>query len=117
MTMRIDDIMIWRDGGTITFTIEGSELAGKYRLRTPRLGEPRRLFRDDKQLKVGGRDEKSLLAGLRDWWSVTATADSQRALARLDAMREWRNLPDDLKQAVPLHRIRSVITCLEARAA
>jgi len=116
MAMRIGDIMIWRDGGTITFTIEDSELAGKYRLRTPLAGEPRPLFRDDRQLTLGGPEEMALLAGLRDWLSATATADSQRALARLDGMREWRTLPQDLDRVVPLYRIKSVIKCLEARA-
>jgi hypothetical protein len=116
MTMRVGEIMIWRDGGTITFTIDGCDRAGKYRLQTPVAGEPRPLFRDDTQFAIGGADEAKLLAGLRDWLSATATADAHGALARLDAMREWRNFPDDLDRVVPLHRIRSVIRCLEARA-
>jgi hypothetical protein len=117
MTMRIGDIMIRRDGGTITFTVEDSELAGKYQLRTPFAGEPRPLFRDHRQLALGGPEEMALLASLRDWLSAAATEDSQRALARLDGMREWRNLPEDLDRVIPLHRIKSVIKCLEARTA
>ena len=116
MTMRVGDIMIWRDGGTITFTVDGCDLAGKYRLQTPLTGEPRPLFRDDTQLPIGGPDEAALVASLREWLSATATANTHVALARLDGMREWRNLPDDLDRVVPLHRIRSVIRCLEARA-
>lgn len=46
MTMQVGDIMILRDGGTITFTIVGGDLSGKYRLQTPLAGEPRLLFRD-----------------------------------------------------------------------
>lgn len=115
--MRVSEIMMWRDGGTITFTIDESELAGRYRLRTPFAGEPRPLFRDDIQLMSGGPDETALLAGLRDWWSATATEESHRALAQLDSMVEWRNLSDDLNRAVPLHWIRDVIRCLEERAA
>ena len=115
--MRVGEIMIWRDGGTITFTIDESELAGRYRLRTPFAGEPRPLFRDDTQLTFGGPDETALLAGLRDWWSATVTEESHRALAQLDSMGEWRNLTDDLDRVVPLHRMREVIRCLEERAA
>jgi hypothetical protein len=116
MTMQVGDIMIWRDGGTITFTIDGCDLAGKYRLQTPFAGEPRPLFRDDTQLLIGGPDEAALLASLREWLSATASADVDGALARLDGMREWRSLPDDLDRVVPLHMIRRVIRCLEARA-
>lgn len=117
MTMHVGDIMIWRDGGTITFAINGCDLAGKYRLQTPLAGEPRPLFRDDALLRIGGPDEAAVLANLREWLSATATAEAHKALARLDGMREWRSLPDDLDRVVPLHRIRSVIRCLEARTA
>jgi hypothetical protein len=111
----IREIMIWRDGGTITFTIEDGELAGRYRLRTPSAGEPRPLFRDDRPLAFGGAEETVLLHGLRGWWSATVTPEDTRALARLDSMREWRNLTDELKRVVPLHRVRAVIQCLEER--
>ena len=117
MTMRVGDIMIRRDGGTIEFTVEGSDLAGKYRLQTPFLGEPRPLFRDDVQLRIGGPVEAALAAGLRQWLSDAMAADAEEALARLDDLHEWRNLPDDLLRVVPLHRIRSVVEYLEARAA
>lgn len=113
--MQIREIMIWRDGGTITFTIEESALAGRFRLRTPFAGEPRPLFRDDIELALGGSDEAALLTGLRDWWSTTATEASRRALTQLDSLKEWRNLPEELNRVVPLHRIREVIRCLEGR--
>ena len=111
----IREIMIWRDGGTITFTIDGGELAGRYRLRTPSAGEPRPLFRDDRQLAFGGPEETVLLDGLRGWWSATVTSEDARALTQLDSMREWRNLNDALNRVVPLHRVRAVIQCLEER--
>jgi hypothetical protein len=113
----VSDIMIWRDGGTVTFTIEGGPLAGKYRLRTPFAGEPRVLFRDETPLTVGGPDEAALLAGLREWFSATETTNARDGLARLDGLHEWRNLPEELDRVVPLHRVRTVIACLEARAA
>ena len=115
MTIELNDIMIQRDGGTITFTVAGNDLAGQYRLRTPLQGQPRPVFRGERELQLGGRDEAALLASLREWFSATASPDQQRALARLDEMREWRDLSDDLDRAVPLHRIRDVIRCLEAR--
>ena len=114
--MDVAEIEMWRDGGTITFAIAGSSLAGRYRLRTPFAGEPRPLFQDDVQLAVGGPEEAAVLAGLREWFSAVATRESDQALARLDGMHEWRNLPADLARAVPLHRIRAIIRCLETRA-
>jgi len=43
--MRILDVQILRDGGTILFTVADDALEGKYRLRTPLSGVPRPLFR------------------------------------------------------------------------
>jgi hypothetical protein len=116
MAIRVSDIMVWRDGGTITFTLDGSQMAGKYRLRTRFGGEPRPLFRDERQLSFGGSDEAAVLANLREWFAASATSHALRALVRLDEMRGWRNLPDDLVRVVPLHRVRDVIECLEARS-
>ena len=113
--MRIVDIVTWRDGGTITFTIEASDLAGRYRLQTPFAGEPRPLFQNDSRLVFGGPEETALVMALGQWLSMTMTPESQRALPMLDCRAEWRNLPDDLRRAVPLHRIRTVIRCLQAR--
>ncbi|HEY6854207.1 MAG TPA: hypothetical protein VI139_08165 [Gemmatimonadales bacterium] len=113
--MQIGEIMIWRDGGTISFTIDDGALAGRYRLRTPFAGEPRPLYRDDVALALGGPDEAALLDGLRAWWATAATDEAQRALTELDGMREWRSLREELTRVLPLHRIRDVIRCLEAR--
>ena len=113
----VSDIMTWRDGGTVTFTIMEGSLAGKYRLRTPFAGEPRLLYRDETPLTVGGPDEAALLVGLREWFSATATTNDRDAVSRLEGLHELRNLPEELDRVVTLHRIRSVIACLEARAA
>ena len=116
MTMRVAGIVMRRDGGTIEFAVDGCDLAGKYRLQTPFLGEPRPLFRDDKRLPIGGPGEAALAASLRRWLSDAVTANAEEALARLDDLSEWRNLPEDLLRVVPLYRIRIVIEYLEARA-
>jgi hypothetical protein len=114
-TMRVSNVQLWRDGGTITFTVEGSGSSGNYRLQTPFRGEPRPLFRDDRRLRFGGAEERTLLADLRAWLAQASPADVE-ACQRLDALAEWRNLPPDLAAAIPLHRMKSVMTCLQARA-
>ena len=115
--MRVTDIMVWRDGGTVTFAVDDDMWAGRYRLRTPFAGEPRLLFRDDVPLPCGGATEKALAGALRRWLDVAVTSDVAAALWRLDSLQEWRNPPTDLGAVVPFHRIRTVIVCLEARTA
>jgi hypothetical protein len=113
--VRVTDIMIWRDGGTITFTVDDSTMAGKYRLQTPFRGELRPLFRDEQELPRGGSDERALVVELRAWLEASMTNDIVKALKRLDSVRPWRNLPDELVAVVLFHRMRDVIKCLEAR--
>lgn len=121
MTIDISEIRIYRDGGTIEFTVDGGlsagvgPLVGVYRLDTPWRGDPRALFLNDRQLPFGGPEEAVLLTALSEWLSAKATPASRDALGRLDALDVWRNLDDDLARVVPLHRVRTVIRCLEAR--
>jgi hypothetical protein len=114
--MKVSDIQLLRDGGTIVFTVAESASAGKYRLQTPLLGEPRPLFKDERRLRRGGTEERTLLAELRAWLAETVTAELQEACAWLDELREWRDLPAELRAAVPLHRLRTVVRCLEQRS-
>jgi len=112
--MEVRDIGCMRDGGTITFTlVDAAALTGRWRLQTPFAGEPRPLFHDER--RCGRATERELLAQLRAWIDSALTADLRAALARLDALQVWRNLPEDLLAAVPLHRLRSVVQCIEAR--
>ena len=63
----VRDIEIWRDGGTITFTLAGDGAVPSYRLRTPFGGKPRLLFCDERELAPGGGDEAVVLAALQAW--------------------------------------------------
>jgi hypothetical protein len=115
--MNVRDIEMRRDGGTISFTLDTGASVSSYRLRTPFAGDQRLLSCDESELVPGGDDEAVVLAGLRAWYAAQLGPQLVAALDRLDALPEWRNLPPDLVAAVPLHRIRTVIRCLEARAA
>ena len=114
--MSVRDIEIWRDGGTITFILDASELAGVYRLRTPWAGEPRLVLRDERELAYGGEDERHLLAELQSWFAGQITPTVEASLTELDALSIWRDLPAELQAAIPLHHLRTVIRCLLARA-
>jgi hypothetical protein len=115
--LTITDIQILRDGGTILFTLAATPNAGRYRLQTPFLGEPRPLFLNDRQLGLGSPAEQELVPQLQAWLRENMTAERQEALHQLDSLKEWRNLPRDLLDAVPLHRIRTVLDCLLKRSA
>ncbi|HET6201178.1 MAG TPA: hypothetical protein VFI25_00085 [Planctomycetota bacterium] len=115
--MKVSAIEFFRDGGTIQFTIEeDASFSGRYRLQTPFRGEPRPLFRGERKLPGGGREEKALLAALRGWFAEAVSAELAEALGRLDALHLWQDLSEDLHAAVPFHRMKTVIECIEARA-
>ena len=116
-TVTLTNIHILRDGGTILFRIEDPPpLAGSYRLRTPFAGEPRPIFRDEVQLELASAEEAALSSALQRWLDAHLTPTAAAALRELDELKEWRNLPERLDRVVPLHRIRHVIHCLDARS-
>lgn len=114
--MKVIDVEMLRDGGTILLTVEGAPCAGRYSLVTPWRGEPRRLLRDDRPLEVGATEEAALLAALERWFDETSTPELEESLEELDRLKEWLNLPPRLTRAVPRHRVRMVIRCLRERA-
>jgi hypothetical protein len=114
--MEVTDIEVYRDGGTIIFKIVGPPADGAYRLQTPFKGEPRPLFRDERRLNFGSVEESQVLKALQAWLEGQLTAEMSEALDELDRLKGWRNLSEKLDEAVPFHRIRAVIQCLEARA-
>ena len=114
--MTITDIEMFRDGGTIVFTLSGTPNAGRYRLQTPFRGEPRPIFLNDRQLEFGSPAEQELVPQLQAWLDQAMTKDRLNALRKLDTLKEWHNLPNKLLDAVPLHRIRTVLECLIRRA-
>ena len=113
--MKISNVEMLRDGGSIIFTIADSALAGTYRLQTPFRGEPRPIFRDHKQLVIGSIQEHELLKELRRWLSLQLDVKTAGALHELAQRDSWHNLDDRLRRALPCHRIQTVINCLETR--
>jgi hypothetical protein len=110
--MKISDIEMLRDGGTILFTLSGTPNAGRYRLQTPFRGEARPLFVGDRQLEPGSAAERELVPQLEQWLHQAMTEERQEALSILDGLKTWHNLPNRLLDVVPLHRIRTVLQCL-----
>src|SRR4051812_48163495 len=117
MSTKISEIEMFRDGGTIFFTLSGAPNAGRYRLQTPFRGEPRPLFVGDRQLEFGSTAERELIPQLEQWLDQSMTEERQEALRTLDALKTWHQLPAKLLDVVPLHRIRTVLQCLLKRNA
>lgn len=113
--VEISDIEIYRDGGTIEFRVSGSTVDGFYRLQTPFLGFPQPLFRDGTQVPFGAAVEAGVLQALRTWLATEMTEQASTALAELDQMPLWHNLPERLDQVVPLHYVRRLVQRLDER--
>src|SRR5438874_2359002 len=102
----VSEIEIYRDGGTIEFRLDGSEIDGFYRLQTPFRGVPEPLFRDGVRLDFGSKDEAAILLALECWLQTTVTPDVAAALADLMGLQEWRNLPARLSDVVAIRYIQ-----------
>jgi hypothetical protein len=111
----VSDIKMHRDGGTIEFRVSGSDVDGLYRLQTPFKGTPQPLFRDGRMLDFGSHEEVAVLGVLRAWQAEASTDAVVAAMAELDRLKEWFNLPKKLAAVVPLHRVRTVIQRLRER--
>jgi hypothetical protein len=94
----VRDIEIWRDGGTITFTLDASELADSYRLRTPLAGVPRPVIRDERELESSAEDERHLLAELQNWLAAQTTPTVEARLAELDVSPSGTICPSNFRR-------------------
>jgi hypothetical protein len=111
----VTEIEIYRDGGTLEFRLDGSEIDGFYRLQTPFGGVPEPLFRDGTRLDFGSKEDAAVLGALESWLQATMTPDLAGAIAELVALREWRNLPARLSDVVPIRYIHIVAGKLRER--
>jgi hypothetical protein len=115
LAVKITDIEMLRDGGTILFKLSEVPKAGDYRLQTPFLGEPRVVFFNNRALQLGSTEEEELAGQLEVWLRQQLTEKNQKGIEALDSLTEWRNLPRDLMAIIPIHRIRTVVRCLRSR--
>jgi len=74
------------------------------------------VFRDERELESAAKTKRHLLADLQSWLAAQTHPLSRPGLAELDALAIWHNLPVELQAMTPLHRLRTVIRCLQARA-
>lgn len=78
--MKIFDVEIYRDGGSLEFRIEKGNIIRHIWLETPLQGEPRVLLIDSKTVAINSLDVHQLLSDLDDWWG--SLPDDSRKLVR-----------------------------------
>src|SRR4051794_35716541 len=76
--MRIFDIEIYRDGGSIEFYVERDGRTRQVWLETPFRGEPRALRIDSVTVNRGDEAVGHLLADIEQWWTGLAPDVQQR---------------------------------------
>ena len=114
-SLEVSEVDVLRDGGTILFRLTGCDRDGAYRLETPFAGEPRILSHDGTKLQPGDTTECSVVRHLERWLEPQMSPEVVHALAELDRLSVWKNLPEHLVAAVTVHRIRSTVDYLRRR--
>ena len=112
--MNVKNIEMLRDGGSILFELQGSKADGYYKLESPLHANPRKLMKNARVIELGSDEEQIICQELLDWIGFVVTESIRSKLNKLKRI-EWRNLPDDLQEAIPYFRIESVIDVLIRR--
>src|SRR4051812_3735362 len=103
--MRIFDIDIYRDGGSIEFHIERDGHTRQIWLETPFRGEPRALRIDSVTVGRGDPAVSQLLADIEEWWAALSP-DVQQRVREVKAHKGPHYNPDaDTMHASNLGRV------------
>jgi hypothetical protein len=106
--MRIFDIKIYRDGGSVEFKLESRGTTRHVWLDTPMKGEPRKLKLDSSFVSRGAPQVMELLSDVDQWWRGIPAASQLRAMKALDHKGAfWNPKPDEL-QAIDMSRVLHV---------
>ena len=106
--MRIVDIEIYRDGGSIEFTIKSAGTTKHIWLETPFSGEPRNLLINSVPVERGSTDVKELLEEIEKWW-VALPSSTRKAVDRcLSHKGPYFNPSPEESVAIDLSRVIEV---------
>ncbi len=112
---RITDFLTYRNGG-IEFTVSGTTIDGRYCILYPNPnGFPFPVVRDGQELPAGSSEMAAVAGLLEGWLDDQLSPEAAAALAKLDSLPQWQNLPDRLIEAVLLRRVRWIIGRLHDR--
>jgi len=106
--MRIFDITIYRDGGSIEFKVEKEAKVTHVWLDTPFRGEPRALCLDSVAVSKGAPEATQLLDDIERWWRTLHPDSQRKALEALLHKGAFRNPDEETKRAADQSRILRV---------
>jgi hypothetical protein len=108
VTMRIFDISILRDGGTILFSIERNGELTRVALDTILHGEPRKLRINSSVPVPGAPAVKQLLADIDEWWNSIPSAVQTQTVAALSHKGAFYNPQPEMIEPIAFSRVLRV---------
>lgn len=106
--MRIFEIEIFRDGGSIAFRIERDGRTTDVWLETPFNGEPRALRIDSIAISRGAAEIGRLLADIHEWWDSLPSVLQERAVEALAHKGPFYNPTTEMMEAIDMSRVLHV---------
>jgi hypothetical protein len=106
--MRIFDITMYRDGGSIEFKVERDGQITQVWPETPLRGEPRELLINSKPVSRGAPDPRQLLADIAQWWSSVPSETRTQVLEALSHKGTFFNPPPEAREATDASRVLQV---------
>lgn len=106
--MRIFEIEIYRDGGSIEFQIERDGNKRHVWLNTPFQGEPRALRINDIALSKGGPEISQLLNDIEEWWQSLPQALKDATLETMKEKGPFLNPTEEKHKAIEVTRVLHV---------
>lgn len=103
--VRIFDIKIYRDGGSIEFKLESRGTTRHVWLDTPMKGEHRKLKLDSSFVSRGAPQVLELLSDVEQWWREIPAASQLQAMKALEHKGPfWNPIPEEL-EAIDMSRV------------
>jgi len=106
--MRIFDIEIYRDGGSLEFTIEKSGAFRHVWLETPFRGEPRALLVNSAAVSKNSFEVRELLADIEEWWCQLPLTTQLRVQEVQKHKGPYYNASAEVSEAINLSRVLAV---------
>ncbi|MDH3455819.1 MAG: hypothetical protein OER90_03165 [Gemmatimonadota bacterium] len=106
--MRITDIEMYRDGGSIEFRVERDGKTNHVWLETPFAGEPRALRIDSIAISRGAAEVFRLMDDIQEWWESLPSALQGRALEALAHTGAFYNPTGEMMEAIDVSRVLRV---------
>jgi hypothetical protein len=106
--MRISDIGMYRDGGSIEFRVERDGVTTHVWLATPFAGEPRALRIDSITITKGAAVIDRLMADIHEWWDSLPSGLQCRALEARASGGPFFNPTPEMREAIDASYVLSV---------